>query len=78
MTIEFKVLKSEINESTVNRSTITLNRFYDDKWNSLNTEELEDREDNDTIYFRAETTGISPFKITAEATLEMEDGNQKQ
>ncbi len=78
MTIEFRVLKSEINESNVNRSTITLNRFYDDKWNSLNTEELEDREDNDTIYFRAETTGISPFKITAEATLEVEDGNQKQ
>ncbi|WP_445474679.1 PGF-pre-PGF domain-containing protein [Methanococcoides methylutens] len=78
MTVEFSVLKSEINESNVNVSTITLNGFHDDEWKSLKTEKLEDRKDNNSLYFRAETTSISPFKITAEATLEAEDGDQNQ
>ena len=76
ITVEFSVLKSEINESNVNRSTITLNRLCEMEWKALRTEELQDREDNSSIYFRAETDVISPFKVTAEAPLEAENGNQ--
>ncbi|WP_445474996.1 PGF-pre-PGF domain-containing protein [Methanococcoides methylutens] len=64
--VEFKVLKSWVNENNIDRSSITLNRYHDDKWNSLNTVEIAEKEDQDHFYFSAETPGFSPFAITGE------------
>lgn len=64
--VEFKVLRSWVNENNINRSSITLNRYHDDKWNSLNTVEITEKEDPDHFYFSAESPGFSPFAITGE------------
>ncbi|ABE52455.1 PGF-pre-PGF domain-containing protein [Methanococcoides burtonii] len=64
--VEFKVLRSWINENNIDRSSIKLNRYHDEKWNSLNTVEITEREDQDSLYFSAETPGFSPFVITGE------------
>jgi PGF-pre-PGF domain-containing protein len=62
--VEFKVLRSWVNENNIDRSSIKLNRYHDDKWNSLNTVEITEKEDHDHFYFSAETPGFSPFAIT--------------
>ncbi|MEL4306249.1 PGF-pre-PGF domain-containing protein [Methanococcoides sp. LMO-2] len=64
--VEFKVDKSWVNENNIDRSSIALNRYHDDKWNSLNTVEIAGKEDQDHFYFSAETPGFSPFAIIGE------------
>ncbi|MDQ1252357.1 MAG: hypothetical protein QG646_1478 [Euryarchaeota archaeon] len=59
----FKVAKSWMREKNVNQSSITLQRYSDNKWNSLPISLL--GEDSSYFYFTAQTPGFSPFAITA-------------
>jgi len=51
-----------LQDKGINRSSITLNRYNDKKWNSLPTSLLS--EDDKYLYFTAQTPGFSPFAIT--------------
>lgn len=57
----FKVDKEWIKNNSVEESNITL-LWYDSKWEPLKTEKT--GEDDDYIYFRAETSGYSCFAIS--------------
>jgi PGF-pre-PGF domain-containing protein len=58
----FKVEKSWIQDKNIDRSSITLNRYSDKKWNSLPTSLS--GEDDKFLYFTAKTPGFSPFALT--------------
>lgn len=55
--------------------TITLQHFDGSQWESLKTEKV--NEDDEYIYFEAETPGFSPFAITASKNI-LEIGEKKQ
>jgi PGF-pre-PGF domain-containing protein len=57
----FKIDKEWIKNNSVEESNITL-LWYDNKWKPLNTEKT--GEDDDYVYFRAETSGYSCFAIS--------------
>jgi PGF-pre-PGF domain-containing protein len=58
----FKVEKSWVQEKKIDKSSITLNRYSDNAWNQLPTSLL--NEDDNYLYFTAQTPGFSPFAIT--------------
>jgi hypothetical protein len=62
--IQFQVNKSWISSNNINRATIALNRYKNDNWEKLTTKEVS--EDNDYVYYEAETPGFSTFAITGE------------
>ena len=63
----FKVEKSWIQDKKVDKSSITLNRYSDEKWEQLQTSQLE--EDDNYLYFTAKTPGFSPFSITCKTAV---------
>ena len=69
--IEFRVEKAWIEDNNVNESLITL-QWYDKGWQPLYTEKV--REDENYVYFKAETPGFSFFAITEYAG-QKEKGN---
>jgi|GEM_PF-2944506 len=62
--INFRVPKSWVEENNIDISTITINRFHDEKWNALPTEMT--YEDEEYYYFTAETPGFSRYAITGD------------
>ncbi len=60
--INFRVEKSWMQDKSINKSSIILNRYSDKKWNELTTSLS--GEDNKYLYFKAESPGFSPFAIT--------------
>jgi PGF-pre-PGF domain-containing protein len=62
----FKVEKAWLQDKNIDKSSLTLNRFNDTKWNELPTTLL--REDDKYLYFKAESPGFSPFAITGKVT----------
>ena len=60
--INFFVEKSWITENNIDNSTIRLNRYNDGEWNPLDTEKM--GEDEDNLYFEAQTPEFSSFAIT--------------
>jgi PGF-pre-PGF domain-containing protein len=62
--VQFQVNKSWINSNKINRATIALNRYKNNNWEKLTTKELS--EDNDYVYYEAETPGFSTFAISGE------------
>jgi len=62
----FKVEKSWIQDKNIDKSSITLNRFNDTKWDALSTNLT--GEDDKYLYFTAETPGFSSFAITGKIT----------
>ena len=60
--VGFRVSKAWITENGIIVDSITLQHF-DENWNSLQTAKVS--EDDEYIYFEAETPGFSPFAITA-------------
>jgi PGF-pre-PGF domain-containing protein len=60
--VTFKVEKSWVQDKGIDQSAIVLNRYNDKKWNELQTTLL--NEDENNLYFKAETPGFSPFAIT--------------
>jgi PGF-pre-PGF domain-containing protein len=61
--ISFKVDKSWMQDKKIDKSSITLNRYSDKKWNQLQTSLVS--EDNNYLYFTAQTPGFSPFVIAS-------------
>lgn len=61
--VGFKVSKKWMNENHINMDTITLQHYSEDQWNSLETKKID--EDDEYLYFEAETPSFSPFAITA-------------
>ena len=68
--IGFKVAKSWILENEIVESSIVLCRFNSDVWNQLSTEKID--EDDEYVYFEAQTPGFSPFAITGFTEEELE------
>ena len=62
--IGFKVARSWIAANNIDESTIRLNRYSDENWNSLATSLI--NEDADYLHFESTTRGFSSFAITAE------------
>lgn len=61
-TIGFIVNKIWVTENEIERSSITLNRFSNGKWNPLETSLK--KEDSDFLYFESKTPGFSIFAVT--------------
>jgi PGF-pre-PGF domain-containing protein len=61
--IGFMVSKEWLGDNDVNTDTIVLNRYNEDVWARLETEQT--GEDEEYYYFEANTPGFSPFAITA-------------
>jgi len=64
--VNFKVEKSWVQDKNIDKSSITLNRFNDTKWDALPTNLT--GEDDKYLYFTAETPGFSSFAITGKIT----------
>jgi len=62
--IKFKVPKSWVTTNSIDVSTILLNRWADDKWNTLSTSKV--TEDTDYYHFEATSPGLSYFTINGE------------
>jgi PGF-pre-PGF domain-containing protein len=60
--VNFRVEKSWVQDKNIDQSSITLNRYSDKTWNQLTTS-LSGEDDN-CLYFTAQTPGFSPFAIT--------------
>jgi PGF-pre-PGF domain-containing protein len=78
--INFKVEKSWIKDKNIDKSSITLNRYVDSKWNQLPSS-LSGGDDK-YLYFTAQTPGFSPFAITGKAiakgSIQPETGDKAQ
>jgi PGF-pre-PGF domain-containing protein len=62
--IRFKVSKEWIEENNIDVSTIRMTRFHGEQWNDLPT--YQESEDDEFIYFYAETPGFSIFEIVGD------------
>jgi len=59
--VGFKVEKTWINSNGVDSSSVRLWKFEDEKWRELST--IQTGEDDDYIYYEADTPGFSAFSI---------------
>ncbi len=85
-TINFFAEKSWVTENNIDDTTIRLNRYNDGEWIPLDTEKM--GEDEDYLYFEAQTPEFSSFVITGKAkqseivqptsTIEFESGLMPQ
>lgn len=71
--IGFKVEKSWLEENDVLESSVRFWRYNNNTWNLLLPEKVS--EDDEYVYFEAETPGFSPFAITG--ITQKESGTQK-
>ena len=62
VTVRFSVERLWTKMNNVDKSTVKLNRYHDDKWNPLDTELVD--EDDLYLYYISITPGFSPFAIT--------------
>jgi PGF-pre-PGF domain-containing protein len=60
--IEFRVSKLWISVNNIDQTTVRLLRYQDGEWTELQTAQT--GEDENNVYFSAETTGFSMFAIT--------------
>ena len=66
--IQFEVNKTWINDNNIDPDTVALNRYRVNAWERLQTRKTS--EDNDFVYYEAETTGFSTFAISGEVKAE--------
>ncbi|MEA1984923.1 MAG: NosD domain-containing protein [Euryarchaeota archaeon] len=66
--IEFKVSKEWIEENNIDPSTIRMTRYHGGVWNDLPTNKV--GEDDEFLYFTAQTTGFSTFQIIGDELVE--------
>ena len=65
--VNFTVEKTWIKDKNIDKSSIILNRYSDNKWNQLPTDLS--GEDDSYLYFTAKTPGFSPFAITGKVLI---------
>ncbi|MDK2834750.1 MAG: hypothetical protein PWR29_223 [Methanolobus sp.] len=63
--IVFRVDNNWVSSNNIDPASIALNRYADNAWNRLPTEQT--GSDADHLYFKATTPGFSPFAITGES-----------
>lgn len=63
--IVFRVDNNWVSSNNIDPASISLNRYADNAWNRLPTEQT--GSDADHLYFKATTPGFSPFAITGES-----------
>ena len=70
--VEFKVAKSWIAADNIDEATVTLNRYDESRgeWKALPTHKT--GEDDDFVYFEAQTPEFSMFAVTGEKKVEVE------
>lgn len=66
--IDFKVEKSWLEQNSIEKDSVKLYRYADDKWNSLETSVAD--EDPQYVYYESKTSGFSPFAISADVNEE--------
>jgi len=66
--IQFEVNKSWINNNNIDPDTVALNRYRLNAWERLQTRKT--GEDNNFVYYEAETPGFSTFAISGEEKVE--------
>jgi len=62
--INFKVNKTWMEQNSIDKSTVLLNRWADSQWNELETSILD--EDDDYVYYEATSPGFSYFTISGQ------------
>jgi PGF-pre-PGF domain-containing protein len=62
--IHFKVSRQWIGENNIDVSTIRMTRYHNEHWNDLPT--YQESEDDEYIYFYAETPGFSIFEVVGD------------
>jgi PGF-pre-PGF domain-containing protein len=62
--IHFKVSRQWIEENNIDVSTIRMTRYHNEHWNDLPT--YQESEDDEYIYFYAETPGFSIFEVVGD------------
>ncbi|WP_406656130.1 PKD domain-containing protein [Methanolobus sp. ZRKC2] len=62
--IRFKVSREWVIENNIDLDTIRLTRFHGEEWQDLPT--YQEREEEEFIYFTAETTGFSIFSVVGD------------
>lgn len=62
--IQFQVDKTWISQNRIDRRTVSLNRYKSNAWQRLTTREVS--EDNNFVYYEAESPGLTTFAITGE------------
>lgn len=65
VTMDFKVEKSWISANSINESTVKLYRYFNDRWDKLDTTKTSENETN--VYYRAVSPGLSVFAVAGEA-----------
>jgi len=63
--IVFQVEKSWVDSNNIDRSTVSLQRYEDGRWNKLPTSEV--WEDAVNVYYEAESPGLSIYAISGES-----------
>ncbi|MCD4845030.1 MAG: PGF-pre-PGF domain-containing protein, partial [Methanosarcinales archaeon] len=73
-TISFNLEKSWITENNIDRSTIKMERYYNGKWNKLETTLID--QDAKYLYFESKIAGFSSFVITGKQRYTGEPGEE--
>ncbi len=68
-TIDFKVEQDWVSRNNIDESTIRLARYSEGNWVPLETKQI--NEDDEYLYFEAETPGFSTFVVIAERLAEV-------
>ena len=66
VTSGFKVPVSWIDDNNVDKESVALNRYADDKWNALETSKT--KEDSGYVHYSAVSPGLSVFSISGQIT----------
>ncbi|WP_196214029.1 PGF-pre-PGF domain-containing protein [Methanolobus vulcani] len=74
--IGFMVSKEWVDDNDINIDTIGLNRYSEDVWTKLDTEQT--GSDEDYYYFEASTPGFSPFAVTADIPITLDKENEEK
>ena len=69
--IDFKVSKEWIEENNIDISTIRMTRYHDGQWQDLPTSYVS--EDDEFVYFKAQTPGFSIFSVVGDQIKEALD-----
>jgi len=73
-TIRFNLEKSWITENNIDRSTIKMKRYYNGKWNTLETTLID--QDTKYLYLESKIAGFSSFVITGKQGYTGEPGEE--